>query len=322
MNHAKMYLRIPRHSVSLPLMNLRSVAFGALIAGMSALVGSAQAAGYKFKTIDTPGYSNTFLYSVNNYGQAVGMATNDWSTVVGVKALGSSVSDYSASAYGWTELDGINDYGTITGSAYANADGAELPFFLVNGRTTPISTRSDALFATCNINNYGDLAGSFTSATIDPDHTYAFTKIRGRVSIFMYPQAGVQTTQAFGINNYGQVAGFYQDASDNYHGFVLSGGRFGSYDYPGAVVTRLYGINDDGTLAGYYMTSLTDAEITKGFIYKNGRTTAINVPGAIGTAPQAINNKGQVVGIYLTGTLGVYSTYRYHGFIATPSGCN
>ena len=45
-------------------------------------------------------------------------------------------------------------------------------------------------------------------------------------------------TEAFGINNAGQIVGFYHDASGVSHGFLYSGGVYTTIDYPGAKGTE------------------------------------------------------------------------------------
>src|SRR5215467_646140 len=61
---------------------------------------------------------------------------------------------------------------------------------------------------------------------------------------------GAINTQAFGINDSGQIVGFFDDALGG-HGFVLdTGGNFTTIDVPGASSTRAFGINDSGQIVG------------------------------------------------------------------------
>jgi len=62
---------------------------------------------------------------------------------------------------------------------------------------------------------------------------------------------GADLTVAFGINDAGQIVGFYGGSTGN-HGFLLSGGVYTSIDVPGAVETYAAGINDAGQVVGRY----------------------------------------------------------------------
>ena len=62
-------------------------------------------------------------------------------------------------------------------------------------------------------------------------------------------------TDARGINDAGQIVGFYADPSGNQHGFLYSGGSFINVDDPLAGstgTTILKGINDAGQIVGSY----------------------------------------------------------------------
>jgi hypothetical protein len=75
---------------------------------------------------------------------------------------------------------------------------------------------------------------------------------------------GSTSTQAFGLNDHGQVVGAYVDAAGAMHGFLLSKGQFQSIDDPFGVGTTLVnGINDFGALVGFYMDA---AGNTDGFL--------------------------------------------------------
>jgi len=70
------------------------------------------------------------------------------------------------------------------------------------------------------------------------------------------PFSGVTETQAYGINNNGEIVGFYNDASGG-HGFILVKGQFIRFDasFPGISdinFTVPLGINDLGEIVGIY----------------------------------------------------------------------
>src|SRR5262245_54838130 len=62
---------------------------------------------------------------------------------------------------------------------------------------------------------------------------------------------GATRTSATG-NSTTAVAGEFDDASGNTHGFILSKGKFTTVDVPGAAATGLNGINAAGAFTGTY----------------------------------------------------------------------
>jgi YD repeat-containing protein len=85
-----------------------------------------------------------------------------------------------------------------------------------------------------------------------------------------------------------------------FHGFVLTNGRYVTFDVPGATKTVVGGSNDRGQIAGQY----TDARGEHGFVRDpRGRSMRIDVPGARSTSTAKLNDRGQVVGFYTLTTL-------------------
>jgi probable HAF family extracellular repeat protein len=72
---------------------------------------------------------------------------------------------------------------------------------------------------------------------------------------------GGTSTEAFGINDAGQIVGGY-DTGGPPHGFLYSGGSFTPINVPGASHTLAFGINDAGQIVGRYQ----DATGVHGFL--------------------------------------------------------
>jgi probable HAF family extracellular repeat protein len=64
---------------------------------------------------------------------------------------------------------------------------------------------------------------------------------------------GVDGTFATGINDKGQIVGYYFDNRHNEHGFLYSGGVYTTIDDPLGSGTYATGINDEGQIVGYYI---------------------------------------------------------------------
>jgi probable HAF family extracellular repeat protein len=67
-------------------------------------------------------------------------------------------------------------------------------------------------------------------------------------------------TAATGINNAGDIVGYFVDADRATHGFIYLNGIYSAVDDPNAVgipfafaVTQVFGINDNGDLVGNYV---------------------------------------------------------------------
>ncbi|HLO05697.1 MAG TPA: VWD domain-containing protein [Terriglobales bacterium] len=124
---------------------------------------------------------------------------------------------------------------------------------------------------------------------------------------------GATATNAYGINDAGQIVGAFYDGT-TYHSFLYSGGSFTQIDPPGARYTEALDINDAGQIVGYFLGS-----DSSGFLYSAGSFTQIHVPGASLTAAYGINDAGQIVGWFLDipDRDGPDSD---HGFLATATG--
>jgi len=106
-------------------------------------------------------------------------------------------------------------------------------------------------------------------------------------------------TGAGGINDAGQIAGYYAVGSA-YYGFVTNGGAFSTLGDPLAPnLTVANGINDAGGIVGRYNTSGSTSGI-HGFLDSGGVFSTIDDPLATaGTLALAINASGLIVG-YIT----------------------
>jgi uncharacterized membrane protein len=131
---------------------------------------------------------------------------------------------------------------------------------------------------------------------------------------------GAVATVARGINNSGQVAGFYQTvACSNYDrnvpscatkGFKLLNGAYVKLMVPNSTATAIMGVNDLGDLVGFY----TKADGTRhGFIwYHQNIVKTIDYPGLNApyfTVPMGIDKAGTVVGgVWSISSTGTFSS--------------
>ena len=122
----------------------------------------------------------------------------------------------------------------------------------------------------------------------------------------IYPGSTVVLTMPYAINDAGTIAGSYEDDSNVFHAFSLSGSTYTSFDYPGSTATFAYGVSSLGTMAGYYQDT---SGVDHGFSLVGTTYTPIDYPGATATVAYGVNASGTIVGYFGD------ATYAYHGFI-------
>jgi probable HAF family extracellular repeat protein len=188
----------------------------------------------------------------------------------------------------------LNDRGQIVG-VYADPAGASRGFRLDRGRFTKIDVPGAKATQPQGSNNRGQITGVYSNtrpdlSANDVQDRRGFLYDRGRYVRLDFP--GSRSSQAFGINDLGQVVGEYQDAAGDFHGYVWEWGRFRSIEAGGAS-----GINNRGQIVG----GTGDPTVAGvGYLLERGRVTTFTVPGAQVTVPNGINDLGQIVGFSIT----------------------
>ncbi len=157
------------------------------------------------------------------------------------------------------QLLGINDHGMAVGF-YANQDG-NIRGYEYNIHTgvfkrvvqpgVSLTVHTPSLTAAA-INNYGAIAGFYVTGGGVTD---GFVRSGHHFTKLAYP--GATMTQAFGINDSGEVAGTYtvgSGSSAKTYGFTWthSHGFTAVNDPHGIGTTLINGINDRGELVGFY----------------------------------------------------------------------
>jgi probable HAF family extracellular repeat protein len=113
------------------------------------------------------------------------------------------------------------------------------------------------------------------------------------------PSAGSGgATFAFGINDAGQIVGFYQDSLSHQHGFLYSGATYTAIDDPlGTNGTVATAINNAGRIVGNY----SDSSFANHGFFFNGAFDTLDDPSAAdgpGTFATGVNDLGWIVGFY------------------------
>ena len=221
---------------------------------------------------------------------------------------------FGSSAYG------VNNAGVVVGN-WANPNTGNVDAFVyANGTYTDVVPTAGSVFATLySISNGGTSVGSYAGA----DGIYhGFTYANGVVNLLPdIPNVpGLTETSPVGINKAGTMVGVFS-ANTSYSpfsAFVLQGGVYSGYNYPGAVSTGFTGINDLGVIVGNYFDAAGNSHgfyVPVGDLNNPSDWVVVNYPNEPGTQPQAINNLGQIVGFYTDGN-GLQHGFVYSGGLA------
>jgi PEP-CTERM motif len=201
----------------------------------------------------------------------MGGVTNRFANTGGQGGIFTTV---DATGFALTQLLGINPTGT-TAAGYWTHDAA--------GATGQIA---------------GTVSGGpgFTSPT--------FTEINSLLPVN-------DNGQATGVNDTGEVVGFYQEGPNSsplFHGFTDIGGSITSFLVPGSVSTQALGVNDLGEIVGDYVDA---GGVMHGFLDNGGVFTTLDPAGSTATTINGINDSGTVVGFYVNAddsTIGTIGT--------------
>lgn len=157
------------------------------------------------------------------------------------------------------------------------------------------------------INNDGEVTGVYDANIGPPEYGLVrngFIYNSGTLTILDAPSRDYWINTV-GINNSGEVAGYYFDPSYLQYpqGFVYQNGTFAPINPPNSIQSIVTGINNAGDVTGFYTEPTGEQQ--HAFIYQNGGYTIFDAPsGGFWLTPSAINDQEEV-----TGTAG------YHGFI-------
>lgn len=296
-------------------------------------VGTVTAGGYAFSNFQGPGSgtgagAGTNMNGIANGGAAVGFGIdNNGNFTNFVRNPDGTFTTINGLATG-ALANGINNAGDIVGVQNGQA-------FLIphGGSVTPISIPGASSSAAFGINDKGNIVGQYGVGAQTPGF---YLGSNSGTPVRIDAPAGADTVNVQGVNNSGQVVGFYVGNDGQDHGFQaniasavkgqITGTAIGDPTLPtipgepGAtfVFSQILGVNDKGIAVGYYGDSTTSQH---GFLYNlsTGAYTFLDDPsegfdnGVEVTQITGINNLGQITGFYSD------SSGVFHGFVADPT---
>lgn len=258
-----------------------------------------------------PNSISTNIFGVNDKG----IATGSWLDTSGVEhgyvgspsGSGYTIFDDPNEPRPGTEPRGISDGGYICGfgSSSTNKTASYVTWERDNnGTITEVTKGGTVLNSLCQgLNTREEFAGSYVNSSLATlGYLGRNAKYAKGVALSGITNTGVA---ARGVDNAGDVVGWYADTNGVQHGFLLSGGTASTIDVPGAADTELEGINNKGQISGQ---SKAPSGRIRGFIYTISTKAfkEIKVPGSYSFVQAwGINDKGQVA----VGSDGGYYVY-------------
>ena len=174
----------------------------------------------------------------------------------------------------------INDLGQAVGQ-YTDAAKVTHAFEVQSGHFTTLDSAGvlgqSASSHAYSLNNVGNIAGSYADAS---NVLHGVVLHGSTVLPVQYPNG--LPTEAYGVNDWGQVIGVYYTTDGNLHAFEHSifTGSYVSTDVPGSLTTVPLSINDRGETVGYYLT--VAGTTGQGYIREpDGSFKTYDVPGAL-----------------------------------------
>ena len=156
-----------------------------------------------------------------------------------------------------TRVRGVNNAGDVTGS-YVDGGGVVHGFIRKDGEFKHVQVNNSAATDVYGSKDNGEVMVG--DAVLNPDlSTHGFIKTRDDgFRIIDFPRTKTPCTHVRGINERGDIVGFYSIVSsvaecNNMplaHGFLLRQGHYITVDFPGAEDSLLMSINDDGVMVG------------------------------------------------------------------------
>jgi probable HAF family extracellular repeat protein len=234
------------------------------------------------------------MYTIGKFGMSM-MLTTLW---LCASAFQSTAQTYTITDLGTlpgnsvSKASALNDAGEAAG--ISETPTASIATMFSGGKATSISTLGNSVSLANAINGSGEIAGwnSYDSSpNFDPQ---AFLYSNGSMKNINSPSLFPSGTEAYGINNAGEVVGTGYINSSTFHAFLYSGGKMKDIGPSGAFQASAYAINTAGQIVGTYSLN-SGASGT--FLYTNGKMTTLpNPPGSRGGFGAAINDNGEIVG--------------------------
>ena len=299
-------------------------------AGSTTTSTSGQSMSYSFQTLNDPG-DTTFnqLLGISSKGIIAGYFG---SGMAGHPNKGYRVSEHADTDFVTenfpgavqTQVIGVNDndltvgfFSTMNNSNNMNANAG---FYRINGYyhdvVFPTSDNANpSVNQLLGVNDNSTAVGFYTDSKGN-NHGYEYCIQTHKFTTITVSGEGATSVTVAGINNHGDVVGFFTGSGGAQDAFLRTdGGTQTVLAYPGATMTQAFGVNDSGEVVGTYTVGTGSSAMTHGFTWTaSGSFHALDDPNGVGaTTVNGVNDQGQIVGFYTD------SAGNTDGMLATPS---
>ncbi len=244
-----------------------------------------------------------------------------------------------------TAILGIDPPGQFVVGAYLDSAGNQHGFVmrLSDKGFATIDFPGAFLTVPFDMNSGGQIVGAHLDSDGITHHGFSVPVVEASLSIGTFQSIDLPSaawTAAFGVNDYGDIVGFYVPANSppQCHSYRLSGGNVTTLRVSSGGGDLANGINDAGNVVGSIGSAcpflLANPAASGGLFFRSpsivlglvsvhgyllardGTVTAVNLPGVQSTQPNRINSSGMIVGFYNTAPGPGSMT---HGFLAVPT---
>ncbi len=284
----------------------------AVLAATSALgaASAARATTYSVTDVTAPDGSNFIqLLGINN-SLTIGGTYNGTTPLGFTLVLPNSFTPQNFPGSVSSMVTAINNNGSTAG-IYVDAGGTTHGYTDIGGTFTTVDRGGTVFNQALGINDSNVTVG-YDSAT-DPAGMTGQTAYSQSGGVFTDINALLplnSNSQAVGINNAGNIVGFYMPTATTSVGFLDVANAITTLDPFSSTFTQALGINNSGEIVGFY----TDAsDVQHGYIDNGGVFTSFDPPGSVSTTINGINAEGDLVGFFTDANDNVI------GFVAVPN---
>ena len=186
-----------------------------------------------------------------------------------------------------TYVTGVSNTGVIVGY-YIDSQANDQGFALSNGEYTDINYPGASSTIPSGINSSGAIVGYYFSPALNAWQAFLYSN--GAYTT-IGPNAGCINTDAYGINDLGQIAGDCQTATVADQGWIYNGTDYQTVSVPGSIWSYATGINIHGLATMIWASNATDVQSS---IYDGTHFVNIDLPKKQNTYAMAINAEGSV----------------------------
>ena len=267
-------------------------------------------AAYKFITIGVPGSADAQAYAINNARLVSGFYEDASSSSVYHGFVWQNGTfqtvDYPGALY--TYLFAVNNHGIAIG-LYGDGTVEHAVMYSVPGGTWTVLPDIPGYSENegYGINDAGVAVGNTYSTDFSTNVAWIWDPGTSAYSFFTVPGAAQYSAEPNGINDKGQIVGYFSDTSGVTLGFLEQAGAYTTFAAPGESATYPFGINNGGTIGGQWNDA---AGAAQGFVLTSGGLfTTVDYPGPELTAVEGINDHGDICGTYVDDPSGARRAY-------------